>query len=46
MSPVIGSIVLIVEAVVALGILLAIPAAIGYGAFAFLQRRDQSDQCS
>ena len=40
MAPILASILLIVEAVIALGMLLAIPAAIGYGAFFALQRRE------
>lgn len=40
MSPVIASIVLIVEAAIALGVLLSIPTVLGYGAFNALQRRD------
>jgi hypothetical protein len=39
MAPILASIVLIVEAVIALGILLAIPVALGYGAFSALQHR-------
>lgn len=40
MAPILASIVLIVEAVIALGVLLVIPAALGYGAFSALQHRE------
>ncbi|WP_462322069.1 hypothetical protein [Halochromatium sp.] len=40
MAPILASIVLVVEATIALGILLAIPLAVGYGAFSMLQRRE------
>lgn len=40
MGPILASILLIVEAVIALGMLLAIPVAIGYGAFSARQRRE------
>lgn len=39
MAAILASIVLIVEAMIALGILLSIPVALGYGAFSALQRR-------
>ena len=41
MSPVIASILLIVEAVIALGVLLSIPTALGYGALSALQRLER-----
>jgi len=41
MSPILASIILVVEAVIALGILISIPAALGYGAYTALQRRSE-----
>jgi hypothetical protein len=41
MSPVIASVILIVEAIIALGVLLAIPTALGYGALSALQRLER-----
>lgn len=40
MAPILASIVLVLEATIALGILLAIPLAVGYGAFSMFQRRE------
>jgi len=39
MSPVIASIILLVEALIALGVLLAAPAALGYGVYRVVQGR-------
>lgn len=41
MGPIIASVLLIVEAVIALGVLLSIPTALGYGALTALQRLDR-----
>lgn len=40
MAPILASLILIVEAAIALGILLAIPIALSYGAFSALQGRE------
>lgn len=39
MSPVIASIILLVEALIALGVLLAAPVALGYGVYRVIQGR-------
>lgn len=41
MAPLLASMILIVEATIALGVLLAVPAALGYGAYAVVQRRSE-----
>jgi hypothetical protein len=41
MTAILASVLLVVEATIALGILLAIPIAVGYAALSVLQRREQ-----
>jgi|GEM_PF-2909082 len=40
MAPILASLILILEAAIALGILLAIPVALSYGAISAFQRRE------